>query len=523
MAARHSGPRAFGAVLVLTVVILISSGISWGATINDVYNKLLFLEYKVDLLQTGGPLPDVMDALADIEGKLDALGGAPGADGCDLTGIEAKLDNIEGKLDSGSHGLAALADAINGLEGKADAAEGKLDAIIAGGGDGGTCDLTAIEAKLDVLLNVMGVDDGGTVIGILESLENKADAAEGKLDNLDGFLQAALLDIYKGELNIEGKLDQAGPVIGSIEAKLDGLVAAAPDLAAALGAIENKLDDETRFTDDTELAAVSTAIDAIEAKIDNPADGGIVDTLATMEGKLDNLPDPTAALAAIELKLDDAGNGLGYMESKLDTVQTNTGDILTNLANAETKLDNLPDPTAALGAIENKLDDETRFTDDTELAAVSTAIDAIEAKIDNPADGGIVDTLATIEGKLDNLPDPTAALADIEGKLDALDVTGIEAKLDTIQSDTSYISTGIDNLFGELYYIEDNYLDYIAGGVDSIESKMDDFDTGDVGFALEVLENKADVIEGILEDLCANNHSIFLTGTLSLDCGDGPF
>ena len=148
------------------------------------------------------------------------------------------------------------------------------------------------------------------------------------------------------------------------------------ELIADLNKLESKLDDETRFTDDTELAAHDTGIkNAIAgAKTDilnaiSAHDTAIKGLLATIEDKLDDETRFTddAELAALQSALKDE---IDANEGKLDTI------IGYNIPDRFTSVDN------ALAAIEGKLDDEFYG-----LSAIATAVGAVEDKLDDPSTG----------------------------------------------------------------------------------------------------------------------------------------
>ena len=92
------------------------------------------------------------------------------------------------------------------------------------------------------------------------------------------------------------------------------------EIDVAVAAVEGKLDDETRFTDDAEAAA-------LEANL-------------------------TAEINANESLLIDLDADVAAVEGKLDSLDTD------------------------LGSVEAKLDDETRFTDDAEAAALEASLTA---------------------------------------------------------------------------------------------------------------------------------------------------
>ena len=134
------------------------------------------------------------------------------------------------------------------------------------------------------------------VIADLADLELAADAIEGKLDTLEGKADNLATQLSAHDSDMKAQFDQVD---------------------AALASLEGKLDDETRFTDDTELGDAQTAIiaeiDANEGKLDS-----LSTAVAAVEGKLDtiigwgyDIPGRFDALddavAAVEGKADDLG------------------------------------------------------------------------------------------------------------------------------------------------------------------------------------------------------------------------
>jgi hypothetical protein len=165
------------------------------------------------------------------------------------------------------------------------------------------------------------------------------------------------------------------------------------ELIADLNKLESKLDDETRFTDDAELAAHDTGIknaiagaknDILNAISDH--DTAIKGLLATIESKLDTIMDYD-----IPGRFDSVDIALATIEGKLDNEFYGLSAIATAVGAVEDKLDTIMDydipgrfdsVDIALATIEGKLDNEFYG-----LSAIATAVGAVEDKLDDPSTG----------------------------------------------------------------------------------------------------------------------------------------
>jgi len=132
--------------------------------------------------------------------------------------------------------------------------------------------------------------------------------------------------------------------------------------------------------------------------------------LAALETKLDDIS-TAAGLAAIEAKLDSSSYGLAALDTAIDAIEakidTNDASVDTQLAAISAKVDDIS-PATGLAAIEAKLDSSSYG-----LAALDTEIDAIETKIDTN-DTSVDTQLATLEGKSDNLQSSLDDFAELE-------------------------------------------------------------------------------------------------------------
>jgi DNA repair exonuclease SbcCD ATPase subunit len=221
------------------------------------------------------------DAVAAVEGKLDGptAQGAPEVTSIlqelktSVSALEADVKGLEAKLDSTrSEDLAKLAEAV-AANGEAIAGiEGKLD-------DG-------VAAALKQLLEQTG--SNGAAIA-------DANAGVSSLLQKSGDVEQMLSDILAG-------VTANGNAISGVQSSLSGISSDA--VLSALDKIEAKLDDETRFADDAELANVLTFVTANSTKIGWLNDQ-LQPKLASISNKL-GLPKTniSSQLDAIETKLD---------------------------------------------------------------------------------------------------------------------------------------------------------------------------------------------------------------------------
>jgi hypothetical protein len=276
----------------------IASGVDYVAGgVDFMEAKLDSIEGKADLIQTNLGL-----GFADMSRRFDLVDD-------DLLQILGNVTVHEDyKADVSALALEATAQGISAgvgaVEGKLDSMEGKLDAFI------GEM-MTFLEASGPLFSNLYGA-----VLGIGAGVT----AIEGKLDDPSTGLGAIVLDI--GQV-----IDQMGillPGIGELEAWLMGIL---PSIQSDVGSVEAKLDDETRFTDDGELAAAVAAIlDAI-----NPQ-------LEALESKIDGL---TQTVATIESRIGPPTGGVSTLFQGIANNNSAIGIVINAQWNAETKLDDL--------------------------------------------------------------------------------------------------------------------------------------------------------------------------------------
>jgi hypothetical protein len=358
-------------------------------------------------------------------------------------------------------------------------------------------DANALEAKLDGLyVNLHGLhyflDSSGDENQWLSEIYDRIGNLGRGLSLLEIKVMADLADLGTSTDAIEAKLDDEALFTDDTElATHEANVIVKIDAnEAKIDAVEVKLDDETRFTDDAELATheanVIAEIDANEAKID------AVEVKLDTEARFTDDTELAAAQAALKGEIDEN-------EGKIDIIDTNVDTLLVNLSQHDqdikqdivdlTTAMNLRFDTvdAAIVSVEAKLDDGTRFTSDTELAAaqaaLKTEIDENEAKIDTI--DGVVDG---IEVKLDTasrFTDDTelaAAQAALKTEIDANEV-----KIDSIE-------TKLDGVNG---------LGAIMGNIDANETKIDTLTTN-----VATVDGKVDTIVTSVAQLLADVGSV---------------
>ena len=310
-----------------------------------------------------------------------------------------------------------------------------------------------------VIFVVLGVV---AVAGWLAFAQEPADALEAKLDQLDAKLQQALyfVDPLGNQELWFNKLNRA---IGDLQYDFDVLDSTRlKNMELILTQINNQIDGEA-LVSDADLAAheahVIAQINANEAKID-----ALEAKADSLEGKLDTL---TVAVSALEEKLDNEASFTD--DSELATHEAN---VLAAIDGAESSL------AMAIAGVESKLDDEASFTDDTELAAAQSAIisevDANETKID-----AVDNALSQIESKLDGANGLAAIKTDTGNIWGA--VNNATYGLSSIKDDTGNIWSTInlaDNFGGHTLAEILNAIATLQTDVTQIKNQLNDIYNG---------------------------------------------
>lgn len=232
--ADHSEVKLDG--LIERIVILPGAVGAIEAKLDKIESKADHGEVKLDHIAQALIGPDGASALHIVEAKLDRIETKLDDPNSDRT-LEAKLDTIEAKLDDGTEAMAdSFFDVFTELRTHHDfAVDSFFDVFV----------------ELDLVNETLQPVGGGirALEAKLDGLENKADHAEAKLDEIRDVL-----------------FDPIGsPAIAQLELKLDILfgIIANPPVGDALQQIEAKLDTIEKKLDGTDTGARS-----IEAKLD---------------------------------------------------------------------------------------------------------------------------------------------------------------------------------------------------------------------------------------------------------------
>ena len=250
-----------------------------------------------------------------------------------------------------------------------------------------------------------------------------------------------------------------GQTLATIEAKLDAMPSSLSPSFVALG--DNLTTLGNMFQ--TELSGIGPAINSFEAKLD------------AMDLQLGSIVTGFEALpAAISEVFNPMTSAMTSLGDKLDAL------VIPNYSLRFDSLDNaVLCVESKIDRVASKLDDETRFTDDAELAKVrsdltaeidanETKIDFLEAKLDDAAQFTDDVELASAKGELgeeiDANEEKIDELAKAVASIDAA-VSAVEAKLDET-TETQYVE---DPATGERC----SRLDLIEKSIDALEAKLD--------------------------------------------------
>lgn len=337
------------------------------------------------------------------------------------------------------------------------------------------------------------------------ALVGQEEALEAKLDSLDSTLHG--IHYFVDPWGTERQwLPELFAFMETIEDDLDlfetKAVADLADLEIDVAAVEAKLDDETRWTDDAELAiheaAVIAEIDANEVKIDiltvNLAthDTDIKAAIAThdTEIKAATATHDTAIkdLIGSPAHVDLAGD-LASIETKLDTEASFTSNtelaihdsniiskITTDVGAQTTAL------TLAISAQTTALADEIDINE-AKIDTVISHVDGVEAKLDHSTYGlsALAVKIGTIDSKIGTIDTDVATIDNEVATID-YEVGLIEAKLDTLDSNLADVFDGTGGIFEYLedidfaIYTTDGVLDMLLYILTAIDVLQDDVD-----------------------------------------------
>ncbi|MFC2108170.1 hypothetical protein ACFLS5_01765 [Candidatus Bipolaricaulota bacterium] len=371
------------------------------------------------------------------------------------------------------------------------------------------------------------------------ALVGQEEALEAKLDSLDSTLHG--IHYFVDPWGTERQwLPELFAFMETIEDDLDlfetKAVADLADLEIDVAAVEAKLDDETRWTDDAELATheanVIAEIDANEVKIDI-----LTVNLATHDTdiKADILQHDTDIKALI-------GSPAASISADIAAVKSDTAQLLTDVAavktDTETIISTIGSPAHAtiagdLASIEAKLDLETSFTDDDELnvhdsdikTAIGNQTTALTGAM-NAQTTALTGEINTNEGKIDTV---ISHVDGVEAKLDhstyglsalAVKLGTIDSKIGTIDTDIATIDTevaaieakldnplwGLEAISTDLWYIYDDLWDDIlgAGGIFDFLTNSGAVVLQDIEDDIATLESKLDALATLVLWLYSN-------------------
>jgi hypothetical protein len=279
-----------------------------------------------------------------------------------LDGMEAKIDAL---------GLGGLGASIEALEMKLDTQELKLDELP-----------TFIFDSLTSQNLWLQDNIASQLLSLSVYLDNSHDAVVQAVQAYIDPIAAKLEDPSSGLVSIAG-------AVGSIETKLDDPSIGLGSIAASLGEIWEQVSEEVIIPIyDYSWVSSQSSVDALEAKLDDPNTG--LAYIASQVGHVVPHVEPDlswvatqTSVDAMEAKLDDQTSGLDYIASVVDVIE---GYVSVPV------IDDIVDDTwiasqASVDAIEAKLDDPTSGLDEihAQIAALTSAIEALEAKVDDLA------------------------------------------------------------------------------------------------------------------------------------------
>jgi len=438
--------------------------------------KLDAIKAVTDVLPDAGALTTLQNTVTGIQNDLDNAVDGLGALKLLIDAVQATSNIIEGYtdiLDDATNGLANIKSLIDTLQGTANTIEGYTDIL-----DDAINGLANIKSLIDTLQgNVTDIllDTGTTIPGTIATLQTTATGIQNDLSNATDGLGA-----------LKGLIDAAQADVTSIKAVTDLL----PDGGALTTLITHLTDIKGVGWTTQTLVAIKAAVDAIipgvgdatqakqdaiEAKLDLPAANETANTkIGEVIGQKGDAANVTASQASIigllraviTTYLADGTIGLANLQALLAAItaagptnaqmETARDAIITEVDANETKVDaveakvDLPAANATTNTkigevIGQKADVANETADEASiigllravitnylnhgsngLANLKTLIDAIETKLDTPAN--FMANLTTLETRL------SAARA---GYLDQLDFN--------LQEAIAALQTDLDN------------------------------------------------------------------------------
>ena len=436
---------------ILKVVVTNPSTLDYTSILTSIDDKL------DDLALIKGQLTTANSTLTSINGDTTAIKGDTSNILTQVTTTNTKLDEVKTKLDSQIVLLGDLKTELQSANTKLDTANATLNTISA--------DIALIKAdvatiKADVATIKADVAtikaDTAAIKTAVQSIDTKLDTVNSNLDSIEGKLDTLHTDL----VGIKGTLDD-------IKAELDvELVYTAAtkvnNSTANFYSREKILFDSETNAEISRVTEFST--DGSSWTTTVPSGTLVIGWMAvdTTTDLLDKLDDVIAAindtsdaeqllLTSIDTKLNDlslikaelvtANATLTSIEGDTSAIQTNTGDILTQVTTANTNL----------GDIKTKLDTQITLLGDlkTELIDANTSLDTANA------------TLTTISNDVATIKTDIATVK--------ADIATIKTSVAAIEADTEEIKVAVQSI--------DTKLTTVNSNLDSIETKLDTINT----------------------------------------------
>ena len=407
------------------------------------------IDGKVDVID--GNVDDIETLSNTIDGKIDTVDANVDTSLVNQGNIETKIDTVDSNVDT------ALVNQAN-IEGKIDTIDANVDQLlldvasvasaIAALNDPSVSEIAdavwdeALSAHQtagstgEALENADAVADAAVIADAVwdEALSGHTSAGSaGKaLADVDSNVQTSLTN----QATIEGKVDNVDSDIANLNdlSQSDILSDATPfpgaNIDAAISSRESESSASTRAgTNQTEHDATQSAIAALPTP---PSVGDIADQVwdEALSGHVTS-GSTGKALADIDANVGTVVSDLTTIEGKIDVVDGNVDDIETAVGN----LNNLSASEVEAAVWGADLSSYTtvgtagKILSDIDITSLESKIDTIDSNVDS-----LVSSITGIDSQLD----------DIEGKIDIVD-----GNVDTILTVVQAIDSNVDQIVGE--------------------------------------------------------------------------
>jgi peptidoglycan hydrolase CwlO-like protein len=283
-----------------------------------------------------------------------------------------------------------------------------------------------------------GISAPATVAAGLAEIFNKVNGVQSDLDNATDGLGALKTLIETETSAIDSALTTIDNEIAALQGDVTSILADTNELQgdwANGGRLDLLLDRTVAASEAAEdligLAADTSSAATVFGKI-----AALSGDLATVDSNVDAIKaaveDATYGLSALETRLDSVDTDLGNIEGKIDTVDT----VVDGIASA------LADGTSGLAALKSEID-----ANEAKIDILDTNVDTIQAAVENATYGlsaieakvMTVDTV--VDGIASALADGTTGLAALKSEIDAN-----EAKLDIIDTVVDGLATEVGDV-----------------------------------------------------------------------------